>query len=121
MRSVFGLCGIGSPKHLKRLFSGQAFLVVRIAFPVVSLSEVIYSVFPWSWLSPVPSAAVSAVLVIALVSAILVVAAISPVLIVVAIFPLAERNLDCDHGSLSEPWTGCGNASLMKIDKQSGD
>ena len=62
---IYELCGIGSPKRRKRLFSGQAFLVVRITFPVVSLSGVIYSVFQWSWLSPVPSAAISAILVIA--------------------------------------------------------
>ena len=34
MKKIFDLCGIGSPKRRKRLFSGQAFLVVRIAFPV---------------------------------------------------------------------------------------
>ena len=34
MKKIFGLCGIGSPKRRKRLFSGEPFLVVRIAFPV---------------------------------------------------------------------------------------
>ncbi len=34
MKKIFDLCGIGSRKRRKRPFSGQAFLVVRIAFPV---------------------------------------------------------------------------------------